>query len=164
MSSNIDQIFAFLIILIIVTALGLMYKSWLEKKQGGKDTSSKREEILTNMLKKKEGDYQKRFGDKQLDELKSLLAKDFSLLVRGIPYRIDGVNEAMKWLQKAMEEASGQSIFDQKATLINQDAAIVTFNWLRGGSSGKTTHIWRYDDREGWELLHEHTSYNPSEK
>ncbi|KAA3615388.1 MAG: DUF3225 domain-containing protein [Calditrichaeota bacterium] len=164
MNSMVDQIFTFLIILIFVTAFGLMYKSWLDKKQSGKETRKKKQEILINILKKKAEYYQSKFVANDIEEIKLMLAKDYSLLVRGIPYRIDGIDEAVKWLQKAMEESPGQSIIDQRITLINDDAGIITFNWLRGGASGKTTHVWRHQFDDGWHLVHEHTSYNPNEK
>ncbi|KAA3660951.1 MAG: hypothetical protein DWQ10_05555 [Calditrichaeota bacterium] len=160
MVSYIDQIFAFLVIVIIVTALGLMYKSWLEKRQGGKDTVKKKDEIISNMLKKRVGDYISDFAGKNLEDIANVLAKDYSLLTRNSPYRIDGDKDGLNFIQKAMEEAAGQTIFDQKLTMINSDAAVVTFNWQRGSNSGKTSHVWRYVDGKGWELVHEHTSFN----
>ena len=159
-----ESLLTVLVILVVAAASAMLVKTSLEKKQEQK----KRSEILKLQASKVEGNFRSVFMDNNIDAVKSKLGGNFSLFLRGNPYRIDGVKEALKWYKEAMTELQTMSVHNQSTLLLSDDVALVTFTFSGKGlradkpfeGTGKTTRIWKHDKMKGWMLVHEHTSYN----
>lgn len=155
-----DTFFKILIMIVISAAGGLIFRSWLERKRADK----KQVAFLNDMVKKAEGKFQNNYNGTAPDSLKDAFGGNYSMFFNNFPYRIESVGEAMKMYEGVMKDGQKQSVFNQKIILLSDSSALVTYNWIRGGNSGKTTHVWRMDSMQGWKLVHDHTSYNASGK
>lgn len=151
-----EPFFKILIMIVIATAGGLIFRSWLERKRADK----KQVAFLNEMVKKAEGKFQQNYNSSNPDSLKDSFGAGFSLFFNNFPYRIESIGEAMKMYEGVMKSGEKQSVFNQKIMLLSDSSAIVTYNWIRGGNSGKTTHVWKKDSVQGWKLVHDHTSNN----
>ncbi len=159
-----DSIWVIAIIVVISVSSGLLFNSWMASKTRQK----KKTEILGKMVSKVEASYREQFIKKNTEAVKRTLNGKFSLFLRGNPYRIDGIGEAMKWLEQAMTELQTMSVHNQAVQLLSEDVALITFTFTGKGlradkpfeGTGKTTHVWIRDKMKGWTLIHEHTSYN----
>lgn len=155
-----ETFFKILIMVVISAAGGLIFKSWLERKRADK----KQVAFLNEMVKKAEGKFQGNYNTTNPDGLTDSFGSGYSMFFNNFPYRIESVGEAMKMYEGVMKDGQKQSVFNQKIILLSNTSAIVTYNWIRGGNSGKTTHVWMMDRLHGWKLVHDHTSYNAAGK
>lgn len=156
-----DVFFNIAIIVVIAVAGGLVFKSWLDRQRAEKKQSA----FLLDMVKKAEGQFQKLYSGTEPDKIADILGGGYSLFLNNFPYRVDNIGEALRMYEGIMKSGEKQSVFNQKISLLSDSSAIVTYNWMRAGSTGKTTHIWKMDKgRSGWRLVHDHTSQNPAPK
>jgi hypothetical protein len=148
--------FKILIMVVISAAGGLIFRSWLESKRADK----KQVAFLNEMVKRAEGKFQANYNTLTPDSLNESFGGGYSMFFNNFPYRIESIGEAMKMYEGVMKDGQKQSVFNQKIVLLSDSSAVVTYNWIRGANSGKTTHVWKMDKMHGWKLVHDHTSYN----
>ncbi|MCA9742505.1 MAG: hypothetical protein H6695_11080 [Deferribacteres bacterium] len=155
-----DTFFKILIMIVIASAGGLIFRSWLERKRADR----KQVAFLNDMVKKAEGKFQNNYNGTAPDTLKDAFGGGYSMFFNSFPYRIENAGEALKMYEGVMKDGVKQSVFNQKIILLSESSALVTYNWIRGGASGKTTHVWRLEHGQGWKLMHDHTSHNAGGK
>ncbi len=153
-----EQFYLILVVLIVAFGGGIMFKKLLERAKLQKEDSG----LKKDWLKKRQKDFLNVFRGDKPAELKPFLERDHFMFIKHIPYRIEGIDEAIKAYVHLMSETGNFSSYNQQEKMISADAAIVTFNWSRGPVTGKTTHVWTFNEAKGsWQLIHDHTSYNP---
>jgi len=151
-----DQFFIVLGIIIFAISGGHIFRVWLD----GKVKKRKATKWLHERVGIAEGKFQKAYSSLKPDEIAALLGGGFSMFFKNFPYRIENKGEAMKRYEEVMKGDQRLSVFNQKIIILSEESALITYNWMRGSITGKTTHVWARDPSTGWKLKHDHTSFN----